>query len=566
MKQSFSLGQFGSSIRETTQQMDSDRFIQRLWSRDVTLWKDDPEHQKIIASSLGWLSLPEMLLEEAPQLNAFAEEIRGEGFNHLLLMGMGGSSLCPEVFRRAFGRIQGYPQLLVLDSTDPATVWRMEKTADLSRTLFIVSSKSGTTTEPLMFYHYFFDKVAGAGPDPGRNFIAITDPGSELERIAGEKGFRRVFQNMADVGGRYSALSYFGMVPAALMGLDVKKILEGAASAGLKCGPDVPAAQNPAAQLGAALGELARQGRDKITLVIPPPLDSLGLWIEQLIAESTGKEGSGILPVAGEPLGDPAVYSDDRVFVSIRTESRANPEMEAALEALEQAGHPVVGQVLPDPLGLGGAFLLWELATALAGALLEINPFDQPNVQESKNNTRRLLEVFRKKGQLPAQEVLVKEQGCQVLGETASKRKTLAAITKAHLARVGEGGYLALTAYLPETDRNHQLLEAIRLRFRDALNVATTVGYGPRFLHSTGQLHKGGADNGVFIQITADDVEDLAIPGEAYTFGVLKEAQALGDFQSLVARRRPVIRFHLGRDVTAGLKTLLDVVSGVGVL
>jgi glucose-6-phosphate isomerase len=561
MKQSFSLGQFGPSILETTQQMDSDRFLQRLWNRDVSLWKDDPEHQKIIASSLGWLSLPEMLLEEATRLSSFAEEIRGEGFSHLLVMGMGGSSLCPEVFRRTFGKIEGYPQLLVLDSTDPATVRRMEKAVDLSRTLFIVASKSGTTTEPLMFYHYFFDKVAGAGSDPGRNFIAITDPGSSLERIAGEKGFRRVFQNMADVGGRYSALSYFGMVPAALMGLDVKKILEGAASAGLKCGPDVPAARNPAAQLGAALGELARQGRDKITLVIPPPLDSLGLWIEQLIAESTGKEGGGILPVAGEPLGDPAVYGDDRVFVSIRTESNASPEMEAALEALEQAGHPVISQVLPDPLGLGGAFFLWELATALAGALLGINPFDQPNVQESKDNTRGLLEVFRKEGQLPAQDLLVKEQGCQILGETESKRETLAAITRAHLARVGEGGYLALTAYLPETDRHHQLLDAIRLRIRDALKVATTVGYGPRFLHSTGQLHKGGADNGVFIQITADDGEDLAIPGEPYTFGVLKEAQALGDFQSLVARRRPAIRFHLGRDVTAGLKTLLEVVG-----
>ena len=561
MKQSFSLGQFGSSIRETTQQMDSDRFIQRLWSRDVTLWKDDPEHQKIIASSLGWLSLPEMLLEEAPQLNAFAEEIRGEGFNHLLLMGMGGSSLCPEVFRRAFGRIQGYPQLLVLDSTDPATVWRMEKTADLSRTLFIVSSKSGTTTEPLMFYHYFFDKVAGAGPDPGRNFIAITDPGSELERIAGEKGFRRVFQNMADVGGRYSALSYFGMVPAALMGLDVKKFLEGAASAGLKCGPDVPAARNPAAQLGAALGELARQGRDKITLVIPPPLDSLGLWIEQLIAESTGKEGQGILPVAGERLGPPGVYAEDRVFLYIRTEGGASPKIEAELEALKEAGHPVIGQVLPDLLSLGSEFFLWEFATALAGALLGINPFDQPDVQESKDNTRRLMEIFRKKGRLPGQEVLVEEQGCQIFGEIASKRQTLADTTRVHLDRVREGDYVALSAYIPETGEHDQLLEAIRLRVRDVLKVATAVGYGPRFLHSTGQLHKGGTDNGLFIQITAAESEDLTIPGESFTFGVLNQAQALGDFQSLVRRHRPVLRFHLGRDVGAGLKTLLDVVG-----
>ena len=566
MKQSFSLGRSGSPIRQTTRQMDADRLIPRLWGRDVALWKDDPRHQEIIANSLGWLEVPEKLLEQAPRLSAFAEEVRGEGFSHLLLMGMGGSSLCPEVFRRSLGRIAGYPQLLVLDSTDPATVGKMERAVDLSRTLFIVASKSGTTIEPLMFYHYFFDKVARVCPEPGRNFIAITDPGSRLERIAREKGFRRVFQNMSDIGGRYSALSYFGMVPAALTGLDVKKILLRAASVSQDCAPEVSAAENPAARLAAALGQLARQGRDKMTLVIPPPLDSLGLWIEQLIAESTGKEGGGILPVAGEPLGAPDVYSDDRVFVYIRTEDSADAQSEAALEALEKAGHPVIGQVLPDPLSLGGGFFLWEFATALVGALLGINPFDQPNVQESKDNTRELLEVFRGKGQLPPQEVLLEERGCRIFGEADSRRETLVATTRAHLARVRAGDYVALTAYIPETEEHDQLLQAVRLRIRDSLKVATTVGYGPRFLHSTGQLHKGGAENGIFVQITAAEGEDLAIPGEPYTFGVLEQAQALGDFQSLVDRHRPAIRFHLGADVGAGLKTLLDVVTSTTAL
>ena len=565
MKQSFSLGASDSSTRKTIRQMDTDRYIQRLWSRDLTLWKDDSEHQRIIANSLGWLTVPEKLLEEAPALSAFAEEIRRDGIRHVLLMGMGGSSLCPEVFRRTFGRIEGYPQLLVLDSTDPATIRSMERAIEISKTLFVVASKSGTTTEPLMFYRYFFDKVAEVSADPGRHFIAITDPDSKLERIAREKGFRRVFQNRADIGGRYSALSYFGMVPAALMGLDVKVILERAVCAGQDCGPEAPAAQNPAAQLAAALGQLAREGRDKITLVIPPPLDALGLWIEQLIAESTGKEGGGILPVAGEPLGAPDIYSEDRVFIYIRTESGASPEVEAVLEALLEAGHPVIGQVLPDPLSLGSEFFVWEFAAALAGALLGINPFDQPNVQESKDNTRQLLEVVGMEGQLPVQEVLVEERGCQIFGEAALKQETLAATTRAHLARVKAGDYVALTAYLPETDEHDRLLGAIRLRIRDILKVGTTVGYGPRFLHSTGQLHKGGAANGVFIQITAAEGEDLPIPGEPYTFGVLQQAQALGDFQSLAYRHRPAIRFHLGDDVRSGLKTLLEVVNSAAV-
>ena len=566
-RQSVSLGQYQAAVLESINRMDEQHFIRRVWRKDAALWKEEPQHQRIIQNSLGWLTVAGTVLESAEELRAFADRVRGDGFKSVMLLGMGGSSLCPEVFRRTFGKIEGYPQLLVLDSTDPATVSNMEEAVDISKTLFIVASKSGTTTEPLTFYQYFFDKVAQAKPEqPGKNFIAITDPGTKLEQIAEEKGFRRVFRNMADIGGRYSALSFFGMVPAALMGLDVKEILERATSACEACERCVPTAENPAARLAAILGQLATQGRDKLTLITPSPIDSLGLWIEQLIAESTGKEGRGIVPVVGEPLGDPSVYGDDRVFVYIRTSGAKDGESEEKLKALEEAGHPVVRQVLRDGLSLGREFFLWEFATALAGVLLQINAFDQPNVQESKDNTKQLLEVYRNEGKLPEQEVLVEGEGCRIYGDSGTKTalqpesQTLAAYVGAHLSRVKPGDYAALTAYIRETSDHDQWLREIRLQIRDALKTATTVGYGPRFLHSTGQLHKGGADNGVFIQITATDSQDLHIPGEPYTFGVLKQAQALGDFQSLAHRNRRVIRFHLGQEISAGLKTLRNVV------
>ncbi|MDA2937366.1 bifunctional transaldolase/phosoglucose isomerase, partial [Acidobacteria bacterium AH-259-A15] len=558
-RQSVSLGSYRTAVLETIKRMDKERYVRRLWRKDPTLWKDDPEHQKIIRNSLGWLTAADTVLDSADELKAFADRVRSDDFQHVLLLGMGGSSLCPEVLRRTFGQIQGYPTLLVLDSTDPAVVMRMEEALDISKTLFIVASKSGTTTEPLMFYEYFFDKVAQVKHDQaGRNFVAITDPGTKLERIGQEKGFRRVFRNMPDIGGRYSALSFFGMVPAALMGLDIKEILERSLAACEACERCVPTQDNPAARLGAILGELAKQGRDKVTFIIPAPIDSLGLWIEQLIAESTGKEGRGILPVAGEPLGEPGVYGDDRLFVYIRTSGVSDQDTEAKLEALERAGHPVVRHVMRDSLSLGREFFLWEFATALAGALLGINAFDQPNVQESKDNTRDLLKLYRDQSRLPAQETLVEAESCLIYGDAATRKalqqenQTLAAYIRAHLAGTKQGDYVALTAYIPETTENDQLLEKIRVQLHDSLKVATTLGYGPRFLHSTGQLHKGGADNGLFIQVTADDAEDLPIPGEPHTFGVLKQAQALGDFQSLASRNRRVIRFHLGQDIGAG--------------
>ncbi|MFQ5846278.1 MAG: bifunctional transaldolase/phosoglucose isomerase [Candidatus Methylomirabilales bacterium] len=566
-RQPVSLGTYASAVDKTIHRMAEQQFLRRLWRKDPTLWKDDPAHQRVIRNALGWLTVAETMLEQTDELRGFAERVRNDGFQSVMLLGMGGSSLCPEVFRRTFGRVEGYPQLWVLDSTDPATVRWMERAVDIATTLFIVASKSGTTTEPLMFYQYFFEKVSQVKAGrPGAQFIAITDPGTPLEAIGRQQQFRRVFLNPADIGGRYSALSYFGLVPAALMGVDVRELLERTVDAAEACDGCVPTDKNPGARLGAILGELARQGRDKVTLLTLPPIDSLGLWVEQLIAESTGKEGRGILPVAGESLGSPRVYGNDRVFVHIATRDASGAETEPQLKALEREGHPVVRHVMRDTLSLGREFFLWEIATALAGALLGINAFDQPNVQESKDNTTHLLEVYRTTGRLPEEDMVIEGDGCRIYGDAGTRTAlqgvtgSLAAAVRAHLARVGAGDYVALTAYIQETAAHEALLQAIRIHIRDTLKTATTVGYGPRFLHSTGQLHKGGPDRGVFIQITADDAVDLPIPAEPYTFGVLKKAQALGDFQSLSNRHRRAIRVHLGQDVEAGLTTLLGAV------
>lgn len=553
--------------------MDREEWIRRLWEKDPSLWKNGPGHEKIIRNSLGWLTVPVAMREQVEELKDFAEQVRGEGFRHLLLLGMGGSSLCPEVFRRTFGRREGFPELLVLDSTDPAAVRNTEARLDLSATLFIVASKSGTTTEPQAFHQYFFHLLSQRkGPRAGDHFLAITDPGTPLQTLAQDQGFRRVFLNPSDIGGRYSALSSFGLVPAALMGLDIGKMLERADRIEQLCGPSVQAEENPAARLGAAMGALARKGRDKLTLIASPPLDSLGLWIEQLVAESTGKEGRGILPVAGEALGPPAVYGKDRLFVFLRSRNGDKVELEARRKDLEAAGHPVIQHRLEDPWDLGEEFFLWEMATALAGALLEINPFDQPNVQESKDRTRKLLEGFLDRGHLDELPVVAHlEEGrlqasrrtrdrLQQAGMDFLGRGSLSRALRTHLSGVQEGDYIAITAYLAETSRHDSLLQEIRTHLRDSLKVATTVGYGPRFLHSTGQLHKGGPDKGLFLQLTAEDAADLPIPAAPYSFGTLKQAQAIGDFQSLDYRNRPVLSLHLRSDVTAGLQRLRDAV------
>lgn len=554
-----SLGQYQSLFETALQRAARDEFVPRIWKADASLWKTDAAHQKIIGNSLGWLTAPRFSSGQIEEVEAFSREVRDAGFRHLMLLGMGGSSLCPEVFSRTFGRREGFPELLVLDTTDPDTIATFESRIDLAKTLFIVSSKSGSTIEPLSFYKYFFDRVRSIKAErAGENFIAITDPGTLMERTAQEAQFRRIFLNPADIGGRYSALSFFGIVPAALMGCDLYEMLYRTLIAGQMTG--VVNGKNDALHLGCALGSLAAEGRDKLTLVAGRPISSLGLWIEQLVAESTGKEDKGIVPIADEPLGAPEVYGDDRIFVAVSVSQLESGENDR-LNSLEAAGHPVIRRVLTDPLGIGAEFFLWEFATAVAGALLEINPFDQPNVQESKDNTNRLLEEFKQNGALPEQVLNASDDGLKIYG-AKTQAATTAEIISEHLSTVKAGDYIALLAYVQETAEHEELLQAIRLRLRDRFHVATTTGYGPRFLHSTGQLHKGGPDSGVFIQLTCDAKVDLPIPGEPYTFGILRQAQALGDFSALEKHGRRAIRIHLGSDVTAGLQKLLKIVRG----
>ena len=559
------LGPYEAQVKEIIKRAENEQWTRKICRKDAGLWKQEENHQKVIKNSLGWVSVPDQLHDAVDELAAFSARVRNEGFKDVALLGMGGSSLCPEVFRRTFGKIPGYPELHVLDSTDPATILALEAQVDLTHTLFVVASKSGTTIEPLMFYKYFFNKMRHVKRDrAGENFVAITDPGTLMEAMATGDKFRRIFLNPSDIGGRYSALSYFGMVPAALQGIDFKSLLDRADRSMHACAPAVPAADNPAVRLGAIIGALASAGRNKLTISADPEISSLGLWIEQLVAESTGKEGKGILPVANEPLGAPDVYGDDRLFIYIAV-GMIDPEAENRLRVIEAAGHPVVRRVMNDTLDLGEEFYIWEMATAVAGAVMGINPFDQPNVQESKDNTKLLLEDYKRDGNLPEQSLAVEGRGLKVFCddetiEELGKNKTIESFISAHLKRAKPGDYIAMLDYIQETAEREELIQAIRTRLRDALHVATTTGYGPRFLHSTGQLHKGGDDSGVFIQITADDIQDAPLAGEPFTFSVLKQAQALGDFQSLASRDRRAIRVHLGADIVQGLKTLFEIV------
>jgi transaldolase/glucose-6-phosphate isomerase len=568
-QQTFALGPLEGRVQAKLRELRQTGFVRKLWAKDPSLWHRDPVHQKIIRNALGWLHVTEQQVHHLPRIKGVAESIRAAGFKHALLLGMGGSSLCPEVFRMTFGVVPGFPELHVLDSTVPAQVRSFEKRVDLAKTLCIVASKSGTTTEPLVFYRYFFDRMRQVkGDKAGENFIAITDPGSMLESLAQKSKFRDILPGVPDIGGRYSALSNFGIVPAAIMGVNVEHLLYRAERMRHSCDSCVPPEDNPGVLLGVAMGELARQGRDKITFITSPAIGALGAWMEQLIAESTGKEGKGIVPIDDEPLGAPEVYGADRFFAYIRYSGGADAAQDAKVAALEKAGHPVVRIELTDLINLGEEFFLWEVATAVAGSLLGINAFDQPNVQESKDYTKNFLDEYKKNGRLPEEEPVLTADGVKIYGDAASREalkgaSTLDAALKSHLARVKAGDYVALNAYVERTDASHQALQGMRLRVRDKKTVATTLGYGPRFLHSTGQLHKGGPNSGVFIQITSDDAQDLPIPGESYTFGVLKAAQALGDFVCLGKRNRRAIRVHLGADVNAGLKKLRAAVEKV---
>ena len=511
-----------------------DRVAERIQQKDVSLWKSDAADVKVINNSLGWLTVAGEMLGVVDELIEFAETIRAHNFQHVMVCGMGGSSLCPEVLAQTFGRQTGFPELLVLDSTDPDVIAAFQQRIDIERCLFVVASKSGSTTEPNVFYKFWYDELSKRTETPGDNFVVITDPGSPLVETAAELKFRHTFLNQADIGGRYSALSYFGMVPAALMGLDVRRLLDRANHAA--------PAQDEALELGVIMGECANAGRDKLTLVIDPSLATLGLWIEQLIAESTGKEGKGILPVNGETLGGPEVYGDDRVFVAISL-GALDGETKTKLDALAAAGHPIAYRQVENFYDLGAEFFAWEFATACAGWRLGINPFDQPNVQEAKDATKELLSSFARRGRLDERDTVAADD--------------IAAI-KAPLATVKPGDYIALLNFIEETPEVDDLFQKLRTLLRDATKCAVTVGYGPRFLHSTGQLHKGGPDTGVFFQVIANDATDFAIPGEEYTFSILKQAQALGDFRALEKRGRRVIAINLGNDTLGALERIVE--------
>ena len=585
-----SLGSYSDAVSTAIKEADQGDVMRRIWRKDAKLWKDDEAHQKIIKNALGWLTVPDQMIGVEEDLVQFADRIRNvREFKHVMVCGMGGSSLCPEVLRQTFGERDGYPRLLVLDSTDPDVFSSIADQIDITHCLFIISSKSGTTTEPLMFYKYWYDQVSQRKENPGECFVAITDPGTKMEADATRDCFKRIFLNPPDIGGRYSALSYFGLVPAALMGMDVKKLLDRAERIVHACSQVVPAGDNPGTKLGAIMAECAKAGRDKLTLITDPKISSFGLWVEQLIAESTGKEGKGIIPVAGEQLGPPSVYGNDRFFVSISI-GKLDSATEARLKALEADGHPVVYRTLTDIYDLGGEFFLWEIATAFAGWRLGINPFDQPNVQESKDATRELLEAFSRDGKLPEQSVVASDGMLTVYADDRTRAQlstdNVPDAIKAHLARIRPGDYIALLNYIEERPMNEDyfeatiptltpsmsnyvepppaheaVIQAIRNHLRDATRCATTTGYGPRFLHSTGQLHKGGPDTGVFLQITAPDICDVPIPGEPYSFSVLKQAQALGDFRLLSTRGRRAIRIDLGADALAGLERLQQLIG-----
>jgi RpiB/LacA/LacB family sugar-phosphate isomerase len=543
------------AVQETLDALEAQDFLDRLWVKDASLWKGEAP---AIRNRLGWLTSPTIMRGHTDDIKAFADEIRRLQFTHVVVLGMGGASLCGEVFNLAFGSKMGFPDLVLLDSTDPATVKQTFERLNLSRTLFIVASKSGDTLETLAFYEYFRGQVeASSVPRAGIHFVAITDPGRPLDKIASETGFRRTFLNPASIGGRYSALSFFGLVPAALMGIDIKLLLDRAHAMVEACGNAVSARDNAAVRLGGALAGLAKVGRDKVTLVLSRQLRALGPWIEELLAESLGKGGKGVVPVYDEPLGSPAVYGDDRVFVAITLDGDDSSDL--YLNALEDAGHPVIRIPLKDPLEVGAEFFRWELATAAAGAALGVNPFDEPDVVRGRETTATLLSSWKKSRRLPEWPVDVAEGGLALLTNSAAKSATVSQGLQAFLGQAGAGDYIAILAYLAPTADTWSRLQELRTLLRDRLRVATTVGFGPRYLHSTGQLHKGGRANGLFLQLTGEDKDDMAIPGSGYGFATLKAAQALGDLQTLRDAGRRVVRVHLTGKQPQALEQLVQV-------
>jgi transaldolase / glucose-6-phosphate isomerase len=515
--------------------------VERIWKRDPFLWKSDPKDHVELADRMGWLTIASEMRKQADELSSFGEEIKRAGFRDVVLCGIGGSALCVEVLRVTFRSARGYPAVHVLDTIDPATIRALERRIDLRKTLFVIASKSGGTTETLTQFKYFWSRR----PD-GKNFIAITDPGSGLEKMAKENQFRRIFANSPEIGGRFSALSYFGLVPAALMGIDVAKLLDRAIEMQALCDPSRPnAEENAGAWLGIAFAELAKQGRDKITIVTSPRIDMFGVWAEQLIAESTGKEGKGLVPIDRESLANPTVYGSDRIFVYLKLEGTKNAIVEARLKALQQAGHPVIELLLRDVYDLGAEFFRWEFAIAAAGARMQINPFDQPNVQESKDNTKRVLGAMVEGKWLTERAVWENAKFAVYATGFNLKAQKLRDAFRELAKQAHAGDYLAVMAYASESDPNQFALQTMRLAARDALHVATTLGYAPHFLHSTGQLHKGGPNSILGLQIAVDSKVDVKIPGEKFSFAELQAAQSLGDWESLKSHGRRALRVQV---------------------
>jgi len=554
--------EIASSVKSTLKQWQEGDKTKRLWARDASLWTNSDENKW-----LDWLTVTNDQLAHIANLKKVAEDVHQAGFTHALLLGMGGSSLCPEVLSKTFGRASGAPQFFVLDSTDPARVLEREKQVDLAKTIFIVSSKSGSTLEPNIFKQYFWTKVSEkVGADKaGEHFIAITDPGSHMQKVAESDKFRHILFGLPGIGGRYSALSNFGMVPAAVMGIDVAKFLDTTEEMVHACAASVPTQENPGVVLGVIMGTLANAGRDKVTLIASPGIHNLGAWLEQLLAESTGKQGKGIIPVDREQLAAPDLYGKDRLFAYIRLQNAADAEQDKAVDALEKAGHPVVRINLPDIYHLGQEFFRWEIATAVAGSVIGINAFNQPDVEASKIETKKLTEQYEKTGSLPSEspffdkdgiKLFSDEKNVKALDAAVGSEKSLVSYLRAHLARIKDNDYFALLGYIQMTDEHEKLLQEIRTPVRNNKHAATCLGFGPRFLHSTGQAYKGGPNSGVFLQVTCDDANDVQVPQQKYTFGIVKAAQARGDFGVLVQRDRRALRVHLSKDVKAGLNTL----------
>lgn len=569
-RQTVSPGPCAPLVREAMEHLATQQVVQRLWDADASLWSRDPAVQAAIRQRLGWLTIAHVMAGQLPVVSQAAQELREAGFSHALLLGMGGSGLFPEVCRHTLGVRERALDLAVLDSTDPAAIRAHRSRGPLERLLVIVSSKSGTTSEVNALAAYWYEALKAAGKDPGRQCLAITDAGTPLEARARELGFRRVFAHGPgrglEVGGRFSALTYFGLVPATLMGVDVGRLVQRAQEMLACCGPDRDLSENPAVQLGALLGALAKAGRDKLTLLCSPLQERFGVWVEQLIAESLGKQGRGIVPIYGEPMSDAAAYGRDRVFVELQSGSQRHDDLARQADALEQAGHPVVRVQWDDPYDLGGEIVKWGLATAVAGSQLEINPFDEPDVKASKDRTSLMLEQFTREGRWPGRP----SASCRDDGLTVYAAKPPHPVAdpvewlRAFVRGLRPGDYVAVLSFLPRLPAADEAVASLRARLAERLEVPTMLGVGPRYLHSTGQLYKGGPNTGAFLLLTADESEDLPIPGEPFSFGVLKQAQALGDFEIMQERGRRVLRIHLAGaldQALARLARLLDEVT-----